>query len=168
MEDEVFYSWSRFVQILNKCISKCFTRQPGAPKLPSSALNNTAALPVCSIDQDLLIQYIEKMVQSMQNIEKLVKRAPQAGILGHVETGNIRAQHLKVIETITESSLKLSQMPALQHQYVPPDSPELEAHVQRGIQDVVNTVYFWRSTVQLHLDFVVQEYRNHFAREYSR
>ena len=96
------------------------------------------------------------MVQSMQNIEKLAKKAPASlSVLGHVESNKIKAQHLKVIEVITESSLKLSQMPALQHQYVPPGNPQLEEHVEKGVQDVVNTIFFWRSTVQLHLDCIV-------------
>ena len=32
----------------------------------------------------------------------------------------------------------------------------------------MNTIYFWRSTVRLHLDFIIQQYRNHYAHEYSQ
>jgi len=58
-------------------------------------------------------------------------------------------------------------MPALQHQYSVADDPQLEAQVEKGVQDVMNTIYFWKQAVQLHVDFIVQQYRNHLAKQHS-
>ena len=65
-ENEIFMQWAKFIQILNRCLKKCFQNGEVFKK---GYLGKNSAQPC---DTESLIKYIEKMVQNLQPIEKLI------------------------------------------------------------------------------------------------
>lgn len=78
--------------------------------------------PLSAIDTEQLIKYIEKLVNSLQTIEKVV-----GAIFSRKSSDSqvMKEAHLQVIEIVSESSLKLAQMPEL-HQFAEDVGPAEE------------------------------------------
>ena len=63
----------------------------------------------------------------------------------------MKDSHLHVIDLISESSLKLSQLPEL-HNYYDDKESSLESY-----QKVYQTIIYWKQIINLHLELQVNE-----------
>ena len=89
--DETFTIWTKFQHLIIKCERKCFKN--GFEAVESG------------FDTGLLLNFIERLVQMLQLVEKSV---------GSKRDKTERKAHVDIIEWISEDSLKLSQIPELQ------------------------------------------------------
>lgn len=92
-EDQIFCEWTKFLHFVNRCLKKCFHNgelfKPGY----------LGQLQHHSVDSELLIKFIEKMVLHLQGIESQVQK---------LKDGQMKTSHFHIIDLISESSLRLS------------------------------------------------------------
>lgn len=89
--------WTKFAHLIKRCLKKCF--------LDGNVFNKGfmgQQSPLSVIDTEQLIKYIEKLVHSLQTIEKVI------GAIFSRKSSNssvMKEAHLQIIEVVSESSL---------------------------------------------------------------
>jgi hypothetical protein len=71
----------------------------------------------------------------------------------------LKNKNLELIEYISEQSLELSQMPAL-NQNISQANAILTEEQEIGFRKVLETLQFWKQIAQFHLDLYVQTFTN--------
>ena len=136
-EDEVFTQWTKFLHLVTRCLKKCFH---DGDLFKPGYLGHTK--PTAEIDTELLIKFIERKVQVLQSIEKQVTQRK------HQPAGapRMREAHLQVIEIISESSMKLAQLPELNSSVDDRGHGDDGAQVAR-YQEVYATISEWKHMI---------------------